>query len=39
MYHDRTAWRFAFLWAKIMETAKDIHKEMQPIGARVGAVG
>jgi hypothetical protein len=30
MYHDRTAWRCAFLWAKNMDTAKDIHKEMLP---------
>jgi hypothetical protein len=29
MYHDRTAWRF--LWAKNMDAAKDIHKEMLPI--------
>jgi hypothetical protein len=33
MYHDRTAWRFAFLWAKNMDAAKDIHKEMLPIWA------
>jgi hypothetical protein len=32
MYHDRKAWRCAFLWAKNME-AKDIHKEMLPIWA------
>jgi hypothetical protein len=31
MYHDRTAWRF--LWAKNMDAAKDIHKEMLPIWA------
>jgi len=30
MYHDRAAWRCAFLWAKKME-AKDIHKEMLPM--------
>jgi hypothetical protein len=28
MYHDRTAWRCAFLWEKNMDAAKDIHKEM-----------
>jgi hypothetical protein len=29
MYHDRTAWRCAFfLWAKNMDAAKDIHKEI-----------
>jgi hypothetical protein len=28
MYHDRTAWRCAFLWAKNMDAAKDIDKEM-----------
>jgi hypothetical protein len=33
MYHDRTAWRCAFLWAKNMDAAKDIHKEMLPIWA------
>jgi hypothetical protein len=33
MYHDRTAWRFAFLWAKSMDAAKDIDKEMLPIWA------
>jgi hypothetical protein len=34
MYHDRTAWRCAFfLWAKNMDEAKDIHKEMLPIWA------
>jgi hypothetical protein len=32
MYHDRTAWRCAFLWAKNME-AEDIHKEMLPTWA------
>jgi hypothetical protein len=26
MYHDRTAWRLRFLWAKNMDAAKDIHK-------------
>jgi hypothetical protein len=31
MYHDRTAWRCAFLWAKNMDAAKDIDKEMLPI--------
>jgi hypothetical protein len=31
MYHDRTAWRLRFLWAKIMDAAKDIHKEMLPM--------
>jgi hypothetical protein len=31
MYHDRTVWRF--LWAKNMDAAKDIHKEMLPIWA------
>jgi hypothetical protein len=30
MYHDRTAWRCAFLWAKNMDAAKDMHKEMLP---------
>jgi len=29
-YHDRTAWRCADLWAKVM-AAKDIHKEMLPM--------
>jgi hypothetical protein len=29
MYHDRTAWRCVFLWAKNIES-KDIHKEMLP---------
>jgi hypothetical protein len=34
IYHDRTAWLCAFfLWAKIMDVAKDIHKEMVPIWA------
>jgi hypothetical protein len=33
MYHDRTAWRCAFLWAKNMDAGKDIHKEMLPIWA------
>jgi hypothetical protein len=33
MYHDRTAWRCAFLWAKNMDAAKDIHKELLPIWA------
>jgi hypothetical protein len=33
MYHDRTAWFCAFLWAKNMVAAKDIHKEMLPIWA------
>jgi hypothetical protein len=33
IYHDRTAWRCAFLWAKNMDAAKDIHKEMLPIWA------
>jgi hypothetical protein len=28
MYHGRTAWRLRFLWAKNMDAAKDIHKEM-----------
>jgi hypothetical protein len=32
MYHDRTAWLCAFLWAKNME-AKDIQKEMLSIWA------
>jgi hypothetical protein len=31
MYHDTTAWLCAFLWAKNMDAAKDIHKEMLPI--------
>jgi hypothetical protein len=35
MYHDRTAWPCAFLWAKNME-AKNIHKEMLPIWAASG---
>jgi hypothetical protein len=34
MYHDRTAWRYAFLWAKNMDAAKDMHKEMLPIWAK-----
>ena len=29
-YRDRTAWRCAVLWAKVM-AAKDIHKEMLPM--------
>jgi hypothetical protein len=29
MYHDRTAWRCAFLLTKNMDAAKDIHKEIQ----------
>jgi hypothetical protein len=33
MYHDRIAWFCAFLWAKNMDAAKDIHKEMLPIWA------
>jgi hypothetical protein len=33
MYHDRTARLFAFLWAKNMVAAKDIHKEMLPVWA------
>jgi hypothetical protein len=31
MYHDSTAWFYAFLWAKNMDAAKDIHKEMLPM--------
>jgi hypothetical protein len=31
MYHDRTAWRCAILWARNMDAAKDIDKEIQPI--------
>jgi hypothetical protein len=30
VYHERTAWRCAILWAKDM-AAKDIHKEMLPM--------
>jgi hypothetical protein len=30
MYHDRTAWRFAFFVGKNMDAAKDIDKEMLP---------
>ena len=30
VYYDRTAWRCAALWEKVM-AAKDIHKEMLPM--------
>jgi len=33
VYHDRTAWRCGFLWAKDV-AGKDIHKEMQPMYAK-----
>jgi hypothetical protein len=33
MYHDRTALPNASLWAKNMDAAKDIDKEMLPVWA------